>query len=186
MTGFLLLGVVVLWLAIAALVTVFVFRKLRKQRFRLAIVAVLFVLLVPLPVIDEIAGGFQFAKLCEAARTIGVDEAKVRGRVVRLREIPHPQLPQYTDIPRTSVPHALVPIREDSWEYIDQQSGEALFSYKTYAATGGWLIRVLGISEGNAPLTFSSHCRPQNEAAIFRDLALKKVDRRTEKLGEKK
>ena len=185
MTGFLLLGIVALWFVIAALVIVFVYRRLPNQFLRLAIVAVLFVLLVPLPLIDEIIGGLQFARLCEVAKTINVDEAKVRGRVVRLKEIPHPQLPQYTDIPRRNIPNALVPIREDSWEYLDWQSGEVLFGYKTYAATGGWLIRALGISEGNAPLTFRSHCGPQNERAIFRDLALKKVDRGAEIQGEK-
>lgn len=185
MTGLLLLAAFILWIVVAILIGLFIFRKLPPTLFRLPLVMALTALTVPLPLIDELIGARQFRALCEAAKTVYVDEDKAIGRPVRLREIPLPQLPQYTGIPSRAIRNALVPIRESTWEYIDQQSGEVLFGYKTYAATGGWLIRALGISEGNAPVAFRGYCRPQNEEAIFRSLGLRKVGLSPKREGEK-
>lgn len=75
------------------------------------------------------------------------------------------------------MPGTAVPIREDLWEYVDPRSGEVVITYKTYSATGGWLIRILGISEGNAPLIFRHHCEPERLSSLFEDLGIKKLSK---------
>lgn len=186
MTALLLLGAAILWLIVALSIALFVARKLPKQPWRIPLAVVLFIALVPAPLLDEIGGARQFARLCQEAEGVSVDVQRARGRSVELRKIPHPTLPKYTTIPRRNVPGAMVPIREDSWDFVDTQSGEVLVSFKTYEATGGWLIRMLGISEGNVPLTFPGYCGPSNRSTIFAELGIKQIDRKDVTRGDTK
>lgn len=168
MTGLLLFGVAVLWLAVAGSIAAFVFRKLPGQIWRAPISALLFLALVPLPLIDEIVGKIQFEQLCRENSTIQVDRAKAAGKTVYLVVQPS------VEVPGTWVRVVLQP-----WRFVDLNSGETIVSYNTLQAVGGVFIRTLGISEGGVPLLFKGSCAPVNRPAsvqTFKELGINYVE----------
>lgn len=156
MTGIFLIGVMGLWLVAALLITAFITRKLPRRLGTFLIRASLFVVLLAAPLADEIIGGFQFRALCRAEAVMKVDEKKAAGKKLKLK---------LSD--GKTVSNTLVAVREQTWYYLDAQNGEVLVSYKTLHAKGGWLIRTLGISETNAPLTFDNACGPAEAKTMF-------------------
>jgi hypothetical protein len=138
----------------------------------------LFLAVAPVPLIDEIVGGRQFAQLCKENSTIQVDRAKAAGKTVYLAEDP--------DI---NIKGAWVRIVLQPWRYVDATTDETIVSYNTLLAGGGVFIRTLGISEGGVPLTFKGHCAPKNRPAsveTFKDFGINYVQPPVSKDGEKK
>ncbi len=178
MIGLLFLLVVSVWVVIAFSIAMFAARRTAQNVvWHLPLAVVFSVVLIPLPVADELVGKLQFDNLCKQSEEEQRVSQEARGRTVELRQVPHPAAPGHMTIPRREISGTLIPIREDSWDYLDSQSGKVLLSFKTYTAAGGWLVRVLHISETNHPLTFRSHCEPKSKSTIFQDLNVKKVDR---------
>jgi hypothetical protein len=169
MAGLLLIGILVAWLVAAGTIAAWITSRVRSAAWRFVLAPVVFVSLLALPFIDEIIGKYQLRALCEEGAIPRYDEVRVRGKSVNLRRIPHPHVPKVLDVPTRTV-RAWIPILEQDISWVDSQSGDVLISYKAYEAKGGWLIRALGISQTNAPLTFEpAWCRP-NEVALFREL----------------
>lgn len=65
-----------------------------------------------------------------------------------------------------------IPIRESTVDWIDVQTHEILISYKAYEARGGWLVRTLGTSEIDGPLTFDPHSCRVNSVELFKRLEI--------------
>jgi hypothetical protein len=169
MTGILFIGVVVVWISLAIVLTRAMTRNLTSRAKRRVASLFVFALLLALPVADEIIGGFQLRALCREGAEPKYDEAKVRGRTVYLRRVPHPDVPGVTTFPSRRV-HALIPITEEEVVWLDTETAEVLVTYKAYSAKGGVLIRALGISNTDSPLTFEpSSCRP-NSVELFKNL----------------
>lgn len=148
MTGIFLLFVMVLWVAIAILLSAAITRKLRSIQ-RVPAAVVIFAALLPLPLIDEIVGGRQFEQLCNRNSTIQVDLEKAVGKTVYLAETPD-----------VDVDGTWLRIVMKQYRYVDATTGESILSYVELMARGGWLIRTLAISEGGTPLTFRGTCVP--------------------------
>jgi hypothetical protein len=154
MTGLLLLFVVGLWLAIVYWLTKLITIKLSTKWWRMPVRVLLFLAVLPLPLVDEIVGGRQFKKLCEENSTIQFDRVKAAGKTVYLNTLPE------IDIKGT-----WVSVKLHHWEFVDVKTDEPVVSYSTLRAKGGRFIRTLGISEGSAPLIFKGSCVPKERPA---------------------
>ena len=148
MGGLILLFVIGLWLAFVIWLSKIITKRLPEKWWRMPVGILVFGVLLPLPVLDEIVGGRQFEKLCKENSTIQVNRATAVGRTVYLAQTPD------VEIKRTWVRVVLKP-----WRYVDATTGEVVVSYNTLQARGG---RFLKISEGHVPLTFNGYCAPAN------------------------
>jgi hypothetical protein len=178
MTGLLLIFAAGIWLVLALIIAMFILSKIPTKTWRGGIAIPLFLLLLPMPVLDEIIGGRQFEQLCKDNSTIQVDELKATGKAVYL-----------ADLPSVQINDKWVPISLQRWQFLDVTTGETVVSYNTLKATGGVFIRALGISEGHVPLTFKSFCEPGgvvDPLKLFKELKVIQVQRSALNLEEKK
>lgn len=107
---------------------------------------VIFVALLALPVLDEVIGGFQFRALCEREAVLVLGVTNPAGRVARYKAEPS----------NARVSGTAIPIFRSHIEYHDATTAELIAQYDSYVAKGGLLVRTLGISESNSPLTIGS------------------------------
>jgi hypothetical protein len=169
MTGLLLLFVGMIWLVLASWLATLVAKRLPAKWWRISVRVLLFLTLLPLPLLDEIVGKAQFERLCKENATVQVNRATARGRTVYLANLP--------DVPirGTWVRVVLQPRR-----FVDAMTGETVVSYNGLVAAGGRLVQVLGISEGGVPLTFKGWCKPGDQHTLgnlFKELDITLVRR---------
>ena len=162
MSGLLFLGVVGLWVWACVAMTRWIMRRIDSKPRRLLTGMGVFVLLLVLPVADEIVGGFQFRALCEknASRfQMGVGNPEGRTTKVTFDQSDH--VAEFTAIP----------ISYSRLEYHDVATGELVVAFDSYSAQGGVFIRALGISNNDSPLTIDpSVCSPQNGTSVHRTM----------------
>lgn len=152
MIGLIALAAVVVWIGIAAGVSVFATRLIKRVVLRWTVAVLLFLLLVPMPVIDEIAGKQQFEHLCREHSSVWVDHSTPRGTRVYFNAT-KPQL----------IARFPLRIQSQSVEYLNASSGVPVVRYAFLRATGGFLVRFLGFPEGKMPILFRGSCFPPNE-----------------------
>lgn len=153
MTGLLLVAIVALWAWLAFKLGRFIGRKFADGIWATLLATLIFVVLLTLPVADEIVGGFQFRALCnENASEFRLGVSKPEGRTTR-----------YSADPVSAVvPGTAIDIYETRVRYTDVESGEAVVEFHRYHATGGIVVRTLGISQGSAPITMGrASCSPE-------------------------
>ncbi len=175
MTGILLLFVAGIWLAIVIWLSKFITKKLPEMWWRTPVGIVVFAVLLPLPLVDEIVGGRQFEQLCKDNSTIQVDRVTAVGKTVYFD--PQPDV----EIKGTWVRVVLKPQR-----FVDATTGEPVVSYNELTARGGRFIRVLGISQG-MPLTFKGSCVPENRPGsieTFKPFGINYIEPPITKLGK--
>ena len=178
MTGLLLLIVAAVWLWVVIWFANKIGRLLPKKWWGLAAKLSVAALLLPLPLIDEIVGGMQFAELCKQHDVIQVDRERAKGKTVYL-----------LDQPSTWIENLAVPVRLQKTTFVDVTTREPVLNYVMVYAEGGKLIHALKISEGDEPMTFKSTCVPNKHLDLFRlfkELNITEVQRSTIEKGEKK
>ena len=151
MTGLFLIAVVVVWAWIAVFIARALTIRVKRALVRRLGATILALVLLPLPVADELIAAPQFRTLCEDGTKVKFDPLTIRGKTIFSNVNPTPD-------PRITVGtlHGYyVP-----WRYYDAATKELVISYRTYYIKGGLLIRLLGISEKQAPLTFEGSCAP--------------------------
>jgi hypothetical protein len=165
MGGLILIFVFFIWLAIVALMTKVITKKMPKSWWRLPVSVGLFFVLLVLPVMDEIVGGWQFRQLCKENADIQVDRAAAVGKTV------------YSDPqPSIQVKGTWVRVHLLQRRYVDATTGEIVVSYNKLRANGGALFK--GLSQGGVPLTFYGNCRPkENPKDLFKLLQITILDR---------
>lgn len=169
MSGLFLLLVVFAWLAAVVLLTHWIMKRVSfKPKVVRAVMALLiFILLLPLPVVDEIIGGYQYRTLCREKAVLRIDAEKAKGRTVRVVIDPSNEILQGTAI---MIYHSHLSFR-------DVNTSEEIASYNRYVAKGGWFIRMLGISGNNAPLTIGlPGCSPENSGTFPKQYGLKLIN----------
>ena len=171
MTLFFLLFLAAIWIVVAFWIAWIVTRILPASGWRALVGALLFVVLVPLPLADEIFGKAQFERLCEENATIHVDRARAAGRTVYL-----------ADLPDTQAPGTWLRITVTPWHFLDSKSNELVISYNVLWSAGGHFIRALGLTEGGVPLTFRGYCQPKKLDLVgldklFKELKLTQIQR---------
>ena len=165
MSGLFLLAVVGLWVWLAFRISKVVSSWVTQGRWRWPVVVLLYVVLLPLPVADEIVGGFQFRALCAQDAVLTINAEKVKGRTVKRIGT------------RSDPGNTLLHMRRVQYRLIDFTTGEELGSYATLSVDGGAFIRALGISEGNAPLLINpSDCDPRTGVRLDRAYEFTLID----------
>lgn len=153
MTGLFLIVVVFAWLVAVVFLTSWLMKRvsIKPSPVRMVVGLLIFVLLLPLPVADEIIGGYQFRELCRQGAVLRIDAEKARGQTVKLVIEPSNEI----------LPGTAITIYHSHLSFQNVNTGEEMASYDTYVAKGGWFIRMLGISEKNAPITIGlPSCSP--------------------------
>lgn len=150
MSGLLLMGVIAAWVAIVVFLAIRLARLFKPGAVRIIVVAMATAVLLALPVADELVSAPQFHKLCEEGTKLKFDPEKIRGRTIFLAENLQPRF-------TVGLLHGYV----IPWDYLDATTKEKLITSNSYHLYGGLLIRALGISETNAPLTLRSYCASQ-------------------------
>lgn len=151
MSGLLLLGVIGIWVAIVVFVAKWLARRFKPGAVRNIVVAMATVVMLALPVADELISAPQFNKLCEEGAKLKFDPKTIYGMTVYRQPSKFP-FPEFRIV-------GLVGYYIEAI-YTDQPVGAPVISSKSYSIKGGVLIRALGISETTAPLTFKGSCRP--------------------------
>lgn len=167
MTGIYLLFVGLIWVALVYWLSKTLTQKLPIATWRIPVALLIFAVLLPLPLIDEIVGARQFEQLCKENSEIQVDKLAAQGQTIYFNPQPHVEI-KGTWLKVVSQPH----------QFIDGRTGKQVVNYNTLLATGGKLIKVLGISEGGMPLTFYGSCAPtENIKNLFKTLNITVTDR---------
>ena len=156
MTGLLLIFVAVIWLVIALFFIAFIASKIPGRVLSLAISIPLFIVLLPMPLMDEIIGGRQFEQLCKENSTIQVDRKTAVGRTVYLAEVV-----------RENITDKWMPMRIERWRFVDATTGELVLSYNILHATRSWFR----ITESAYPFTFKGYCDPKSSPASIETFA---------------
>lgn len=168
MTGIYLLFLALLWLIAVFFIAKLCTHLLPKSRWRVPIGVLLFLVLVPLPLIDEIVGKGQFEQLCRGKAEIVVDAQTTRGRTV-----------WFGGSQQTHVRLGMLQVTQARRTYIDVKTQEPVYHYYRLEARGGLLTRSLGIAEGGTPMLFSGLCQPANLDTIDVQLGVTRINRPT-------
>jgi hypothetical protein len=167
MTGLFLLFIAAVWIALAAIVAYALTSRIKGVPLRLVIAFVLLTVLLPLPLVDEVVGKWQFEQLCRENSTIQVDRATAVGKTV-----------YYDPQPAVEVKEAWIRIVSRPQRYVDSTTGNAVISFNTLLAEGGRFVQTFGTSEGRMPLIFRGSCGPtENVRELFKALDITPQDR---------
>ena len=150
MTGILFFGVWCLWFVASLVVSVWFGNRFKNFFVKAAACLALLVVLLPLPVADEIVADRQLDGLCREGAVMKLDEAKLKGRRVKVASEPLD----------AAVPNVAIPTTYSRLTLRDAETGEELGSRGSYRVKGGVLIHALGISGSNSPVFARSGCAP--------------------------
>lgn len=166
MGGLMFFAVIGLWIYFLKWLVNAFDSRMPKPPWRQVVKVLLFAVLFPLPLLDEIVGGRQFAKLCEA-NVVTVNRDTARGRTIYAEAGSFETL-----VSGTWVKVWMMPFR-----YLDATTGEVVVSFNHLRAEGGHLFP--GFDSGPDPLTFRGSCKPSGipDQNFYRDLKLVIVER---------
>ena len=165
MIGLLALALLALWACAALAISVWISLRFKSSSRRPLIVLLAFTGLLPLPVVDEIIGGFQYRALCaEHASEFRLGRVDPKGKRVRLT----------IDPSNRYVAGTIIPIRHTREVYREVVSGEEVVSLDRYVASGGILMRTIGF--GSPILISDSTCSPQRGMSAAMTFQMKIVN----------
>lgn len=142
MGGLIALLVIALWLALCVYLARRIPHWLGMQRLRRVATVVLVPVLLVLPVMDEVIGGFQFRALCRENAVFKVDAEKIKGKTIGIVIEPL----------NKNVDNTIVRIYYSHHSYRDIETQEELASFNDYTADGGWFFRSLAGGNPTSPL----------------------------------
>ncbi len=157
-----LAAVLLAWVVLCAWTAHKVGALFTDSTLRIELKALVFVALLPLPVIDELIAKPQFDQLCAQRAVPAVHAAELRGPPVYL-----------TEIPPEPVPGLLVPVLVSKRVYADDRTRQPLVTFSQLSAQGGKLARALGI--GGTPITFDGRCGPDNWREVIGAMDLRGI-----------
>ena len=142
MAGLLSIALLIGWFFVAFLIARQAASGIKSSLLRFALMIPLFVVLMVLPVADELVGGFQFRALCREKAVLKIDAEKIKGKTIRL----------VTDPSNKDVDNTAVRIYYSHHSYRDTETQEELASFNDYAADGGILFRFFAMGNHMPPL----------------------------------
>lgn len=123
------------------------------RAWRMVVQILTFVVLLPLPVADELLAKRHFDALCRERATVQVHLPDALGAAhARTQLLPEP------------VESLGSPLWVQPWWVLSGPGGLVAASYETVEARGGWLARWAGPDAGQHPLTFKGYCEPRDLA----------------------
>jgi len=166
MTGLYLLFVAALWLFIAMFLTKLITTKLPKKWWGIPLRIILFLVLLPLPLADEIIGRQQFEQLCKEQGEVIVDATNIKGKTV-----------WFAGSQRTQIKLGGIHVTQTKVNMVDANTQELIYHYYRLEANGGLFMSFIGVSEGGKPLLFGGFCQPKNIERINAELGLTEINR---------
>jgi len=166
MIGLYFFFLLIVWICLAGWLSTRITRKLPDSPRRYFIRLVLFAVLLPLPLIDEIIGKWQFERLCQENSTVYI-APDAKGRTVYLADMLSDEV----------VKGAWLPIRMQKWRNVDATTGEIIVSFNSLHARGGWFSRTF--FGGWVPVTFKGSYYPPNApraATMFNELGINYIE----------
>lgn len=148
MTGLLVLALFGLWVWAVLKFSRWIGGRVLDGRWRWPVAALVFAVMLPLPVIDELIADRQLDVLCRKNAVTRIDEVKIKGRSVRYSAEPTNE----------GVLGIAIPVTFTRGVPRDTETTELLGSFGWYTAKGGVLIRVMGASSSNSPIFARSGC----------------------------
>lgn len=166
MTGILIISIAAVWLIIVVLVLRLIISKVSSRILSGFLVLGVVLLVLPLPVADELFWGHQFKEMCAKKSGVELDSTNPQGRTVWFggSQLAHIKL-------------GTIDVQEMRVDIVDAITQDPVYHYYRLDAKGGLLIRFLGISEGDDPLTFRGHCQPRDLKSVNKNLNLKEIVR---------
>lgn len=166
MIGLIVLFIIALWVMAVTKLTKFLNRWIPVNKFSPVLKVLLFMLLLVMPFMDEIIGGFQFRALCKTEAVATYDEAKVRGKTVHNKSAID-----------KSYENTILPTYKTTVEFVDHSTNEGLISYTRLHSDGGWLSRWIDFNGVHSPQTFDGSCSGDKNGYLFQDLNIKYVNK---------
>jgi len=158
MIGILFLVGIVVWLAVAVMLSLRIPRWVGMTKHTVVVSLLLFPIVLTAPFADELIGQWQFNRLCEreAVVTLSPDWEKVK-RVA------------HRDLPIVDLEGYVIPIRLQREEYIDTATGQLFVSKKAFHTKGGFLMR------HGLGLDGTTSCWPPKHESVYRDINLERL-----------
>lgn len=166
MSGLLLIVILASWVWAAVAIARMLTSKLKPVRIKSFVTFLAIAVIIPLPVADEIVGGFQFRALCKNEAVATYDEGKVRGKTVHLKSA---DVYHFTN--------TILPTYKQTWKYVDHTTNEELINYVDLHSDGGWLSRAIHFNYVHKPYTFNGNCSGDKDGYLFQNLNIKDADR---------
>ena len=163
MSWLILLFIIWLWVMVVKKLTAFFSQWIPENRFSKVLNVLLFALLLVMPFMDEIVGGFQFRALCKAEAVATYDEDKVRGKTVKYKsgEVTH-----YTN--------TILPTYKQVWIHVVDGSEKDSITIVDLHSDGGWLRRWINFNSVDSPITFDGVCSGDKDGNLWRRLEIKR------------
>ena len=165
MIGLYLLFLLGIWTVLVAWLSVKIAKRLPVPKWRPLVGIGLFIILLPMVLIDELIGKWQFEQLCQENSTIYI-APDAKGRTVVYQANPPDDVVQGT----------WVRIRIQKRRYVDATTGETIVSYKNVKARGGWFMRSFFWGD---PIIFKGYCQPSNppvNVEMFKNLGINYIE----------
>ena len=153
MAGLIFLAIVGLWVWLAFKASKVVSSWITPGRWRWPVAALLFAVLLLLPVADELVALRQVEELCRSGAVLKINEQKIKGRRVK----------SSADLLNAEVPNIAIPVTYTKFVYREEETNEELASTGRYVINGGVVMRTLGLTESPKPLLARSHCAPRED-----------------------
>lgn len=148
MIGLMFLAGIAVWLVVVSYLSKWMIGLLQPKWRKAPVRALFFVVLLILPMADEIIGRWQFNRLCEREAVIWLsqDWRNVK-RAIR------------SSHPREEVSEGVIRIYKTVIEYIDKDTGIVFLRSTGHSTYGGFLFDRLGLGLGKSTL-----CHPNSRA----------------------
>ncbi len=165
MIGLLAITLFTGWVCATLWVAVTIAAQFESTSWRPLIVLLIFAFILPLPVIDEIIGGFQYRALCaEHASKFRLGAIEPKGKRVRVTVDPSNEY----------IGGTAIPIRHSRVVHREVVSGQPIVSFDRYVASAGFLMRAIGFS---SPITIGSPaCSPERGVSAARTFELQIIN----------
>jgi hypothetical protein len=164
MTLLLLLGLLASWVLLDLSLCFYIFKAVKSRWLSVPLVILIFPIVFVFPVSDELIAKRKFDELCAK------EDAAFKPVIVNAE---NRDLLQVRNTPTGFITNDPLQIDFTESIYLDLATGEELLKYKVYSVQGGRLIRFLGVSNSNSPLTIGhSSCAPKNADALKRSFRL--------------
>jgi hypothetical protein len=156
MGGLIILFILGIWSALLYNAGFYASFAIQRKWVRQLIGAVTAIVLLTLPIIDEILGQKEFTSICQSARYFQIP-AELEGKKFEVEfSITDPVL-----LPGWH----WRPIWEQARIYTDKHSGRVVATGKAFRTGGGWLMKLMGVNPMNGqhgPLMGREFCDPTN------------------------
>lgn len=164
MGGLIFFFLLFIWVGIAIFIASVAYKILPKKWWGLVFTFIFFLVLLPLPVFDDLMGSFEFRRLCKELPLIQFDPVKARGRTV------------YTDDTRTKIDSKWIPFVVHEWRYLDVNTDELILSYSEIHSQGGWLMTKYKFNDSSTSVSFFMNEQCENNTGLNVNKIFKEFD----------